>query len=71
MVAKSGHALLDQDAVDALRSLLLPMATVKSIIFRWVFSYYNNKRVYTSNEGGYPPDVKRQMYYEGLLAAAA
>jgi len=38
------------------------MGTVKSIIFRFIFSYYNRKRVYSVNEGGYLPEVKRRMY---------
>lgn len=42
---------------------------VKSIIFRYVFTYYNQKRIYTSNPGGYPPAVYRQLQELSLLAA--
>jgi len=46
------------------------MSKVKSIIFRWVFTYYNRKRVYTANEGGYPPSVKRMKYEQSRGLAA-
>lgn len=68
---ESFFATLKKEKLYKIKTWQLPMTTVKSIIFRWVFSYYNNKRVYTSNEGGYPPSVKRKMYEESLLAAAA
>jgi transposase InsO family protein len=68
---ESFFATLKKEKLYKIKTERLPMATVKSIIFRWVFSYYNTKRIYTSNEGGYPPSVKRQMYEESLLTAAA
>jgi transposase InsO family protein len=67
---ESFFATLKKEKLYRIRTELLPMATVKSIIFRWVFSYYNSKRIYTSNDGGYPPSVKRQMYEKSLLTAA-
>jgi transposase InsO family protein len=68
---ESFFATLKKEKLYKIKTELLPMATVKSIIFRWIYSYYNNKRVYTSNEGGYPPSIKRHMYEENLLAAVA
>jgi transposase InsO family protein len=59
---ESFFATLKKEKLYKIRTELLPMATVKSIIFRWIFSYYNRKRVYTANDGGYPPEVKRRMY---------
>ena len=59
---ESFFATLKKEKLYKIRTDLLPMSTVKSIIFRWVFMYYNRKRVYTANESGYPPEVKRQMY---------
>lgn len=34
---------------------------VKTIVFRYVFVYYNQMRVYTANPGGWPPAVYRRM----------
>ena len=59
---ESFFATLKKEKLYKIRTELLPMETVKSIIFRWIFSYYNRKRVYTANEGGYPPEVKRNNY---------
>jgi transposase InsO family protein len=67
---ESFFATLKKEKLYKIKTELLPMATVKSIIFRWVFTYYNRKRIYTSNEGGYPPSVKRQMYEDGIKIAA-
>ena len=59
---ESFFATLKKEKLYKIKTHLLPMAAVKSIIFRWIFSYYNNKRVYSANDGGYPPCVKRHMY---------
>ena len=67
---ESFFATLKKEKLYKIRTELLPMSTVKSIIFRWIFSYYNQKRVYTANEYGYPPGVKRQMYERGNCLAA-
>ena len=40
------------------------MADVKTIIFRYIFVYYNRQRINSINPGGWPPDVIRQAYYE-------
>ena len=47
-----------------IKTELLSMEAVKNIIFRWIFIYYNRKRVYTANDGGYSPEIKRRMYLE-------
>ena len=59
---ESFFATLKKEKLYKIRTELMPRETVKSIIFRWIFLYYNRKRVYTTNAGGYPPDVKRRMY---------
>ena len=59
---ESFFATLKKEKLYKIKSELLPMETVKSIIFRWIFIYYNRKRVYTANDGGYPPEIKRQMF---------
>ncbi|MFT8890097.1 MAG: hypothetical protein ABF904_15025 [Ethanoligenens sp.] len=45
----------------------MPMAQVKTIVFRYIMTYYNRIRVYTSNPGGLPPTVYRQAA-KGLAA---
>ena len=42
---------------------------VKTLIWRYFISYWNNRRICSSNEG-LPPMVKRQGYYESLGSAA-
>ncbi len=66
---ESFFATLKKEKLYKIKTELLPMETVKSIIFRWIFTYYNQKRVYTGNEGGHPPCVKRRMYYASRQAA--
>ena len=39
----------------------MPMDEVKSVIYRYI-CYYNLRRIYSVN-GGYPPEVYRQIYY--------
>ena len=36
------------------------MAQVKSIVFRYIMTYYNRQRIYTANPGGLPPAMYRQ-----------
>jgi transposase InsO family protein len=67
---ESFFATLKKEKLYKIRTDLLPMAMVKSIIFRWVFMYYNQKRIYTANDFGYPPAVKRRMYEESLRKVA-
>lgn len=43
---------------------------LKIKIWRYFISYWNNRRICTAN-GGYPPMVKRRMYYEALEQLAA
>lgn len=42
---------------------------VKVLIWRYFISYWNNRRICSSN-GGLPPAVKRKRYYEALASAA-
>ena len=47
------------------------MATeeLRTIIWRYFISYWNNRRICSAN-GGVPPMVKRQQYYDSLKEAA-
>lgn len=47
----------------------MTMAEVKSLIWRYFMSYWNNRRICSAN-GGLPPMVKRQRYYESIAIAA-
>ena len=47
----------------------MTMEEVKTLIWRYFISYWNNRRICSANEG-LPPMVKRQRYYESLDAAA-
>lgn len=42
---------------------------LKTVIWRYFISYWNNRRICTAN-GGLPPIVKRQQYYDSLKEAA-
>ena len=42
---------------------------VKTLIWRYFISYWNNRRICSSN-GGLPPMIKRQRYYDSLKEAA-
>ena len=42
---------------------------LKTLIWRYFISYWNNRRICSAN-GGLPPMVKRQRYYESLGIAA-
>ena len=64
-------ATIKKEKLYKIKTELLSMEKVKSIIFRWIFMYYNRKRVYTANDSGYPPDVKRQMHLKKTLAPMA
>ena len=48
----------------------MPMDEVKSLIWRYFMSYWNNRRICSAN-GGLPPMVRRKKYYEGLKTIAA
>ena len=42
---------------------------LKTLIWRYFISYWNNRRICSSN-GGLPPMTKRQLYYDSLKEAA-
>ena len=45
------------------------IAELKTMIWRYYMSYWNNRRICSAN-GGLPPAVKRKRYYESLVSAA-
>jgi transposase InsO family protein len=48
----------------------MPMTVVKSLIWRYFMSYWNNRRICSAN-GGLPPMVKRKKFYEGQYSKTA
>lgn len=65
---ESFFATLKKELLYRIPTYKMKRDTVKTIIFRYVFTYYNRMRIYTSNPGGYPPVVYRTLQ-EKLLAA--
>ena len=54
---------------DRYNSENLTVSELKSLIWRYFISYWNNRRICTTN-GGLPPMLKRQRYYDSLRIAA-
>lgn len=48
----------------------LTLRELKTLIWRYFMSYWNNRRICSVN-GGLPPAVKRMRYYASILGAAA
>lgn len=65
---ESFFATLKKELLYRIPTYRMKREDVKSMIFRYVFTYYNQKRIYTANPGGYPPDVYRTLQEESLLA---
>jgi transposase InsO family protein len=66
---ESFFATLKKEKLYRIDTENLPMETVKSIIWRYIESYYNRRRIYTTNDG-YPPMVFRNMFYNTQNQAA-
>ncbi|MDD2372365.1 MAG: IS3 family transposase [Syntrophomonadaceae bacterium] len=67
---ESFFATLKKECIYKLKTETMRMATVKSLVFRFIEIYYNRRRIYTPNEG-YPPLVKRSLYYQQRLPQVA
>ena len=52
------------------RTETMPMETVKSLIWRYFMSYWNNRRICSAN-GGLPPALKRKRFVTAKEQAAA
>ncbi|KGP75192.1 transposase [Desulfosporosinus sp. Tol-M] len=66
---ESFFATLKKESIYKVKTEVMSMNAVKSIVFRFIEIYYNRKRIYTTN-GGYPPLVKRSHYYQKNLQRA-
>lgn len=47
----------------------MTISELKTLIWRYFIVYWNNRRICSAN-GGLPPMVKRQLYYDSLASAA-
>ena len=66
---ESFFATLKKELLYRIPTYKMKRSEVKSLIFRYVFTYYNRQRVYTANPGGLPPMVYRQLLEAQPLAA--
>jgi putative transposase len=57
---ESFFATLKKEKLYKIKSERYTMAYIKSIIFRYIMIYYNRRRIYTSNPGGWPPTIYRE-----------
>lgn len=64
---ESFFATLKKEKLYRLPTDKLPMSQVKSIVFRYIMTYYNRERIYTANPGGLAPVMYRQAA-RGLAA---
>lgn len=64
---ESFFATLKKEKLYRIRTERMSMAQVKSIVFRYIMTYYNRLRIYTANPGGLPPTMYRQAA-RGLAA---
>ncbi len=55
----SFFATLKKELLYRIPAYRMAMNEVKTLVFRYVFIYYNQFRVYTSNPGGLPPAAFR------------
>ena len=64
---KTANEIL-KDALGFFAKDKMTKKEVKTIIYRYIFGYYNTIRVNSFNPGGWPPSVYRKMC-EGEIAA--
>ena len=67
---ESFFATLKKELLYRIPTYRMKRDTVKTIIFRYVFIYYNQMRVYTSNPDGLPPAVYRRLLENQFSQAA-
>ena len=66
----SFFATLKKEKIYQIAAYKLPREQVKTIIFRYVFAYYNRIRIYTSNPQGLPPVRYREWAANHRQSAA-
>ena len=66
---ESFFATLKKELIYQLPVYKMKKEEVMTLIYRYIFTYYNRERVYTTNPEGLPPDVLRERYYKKEVAA--
>ena len=64
---ESFFATLKKEKLYRLQTEKMPMAQVRSVVFRYIMAYYNRERIYTANPGGLAPAMYCQAA-SGLVA---
>ena len=54
---------------DRYDTQFMTVEELKSLIWRYFMSYWNNRRICSAN-GGLPPAVKRRIFYDSIALAA-
>ena len=67
---ESFFATLKKELIYKYKPQNLSVEAAKSLVFRYIEFYYNRERIYSTN-GGYPPLVKRELFYANTLHKAA
>ena len=65
---ESFFATLKKEKLYRIPTYRMTREEIKTIIFRYIFIYYNRKRLYTGNPGSLPPAEYRMRYEEKLVA---
>ncbi len=58
---ESFFATLKKEKLYKINTKRMRMDKVQSIVFRYIETYYNQERIYTSNPKSYPPSKYREM----------
>lgn len=66
---ESFFATLKKKKIYKIQTEQMPMEQVKSIVFRYIMTYYNRIRIYTGNPSGLPPALYCQAE-RGLAASS-
>ena len=67
---ESFFATLKKELLYRIPTYRMTREEVKQIIFKYVFTYYNQKRIYTSNPNSLPPAANRRLFEEDIQCAA-
>jgi len=67
---ESFFATLKKEKIYRIAAYKLTRDQVKSIVFRYVFVYYNRVRITTVNPGGLPPAAYREWAKKNTQPAA-
>ena len=67
---ESFFATLKKEVLYRIPTYRMTRNEVKRIIFSYVFTYYNQKRIYTANPGSLPPAAYRRLFEERIKNAA-